>query len=282
MGAGACCEASNRQNLDVDLTVVKKQTLENRAKPANYKYSSSLSRGYKLARKFSSNLFLHENLQELEIEMAGSKPQVEFKGYLQGEKLVMASGPELYRVNWDIGNPSNEKQLGTDPDRPLNYIVVVEMQQQNPLPTEDRDDPEDTRAAKECRSMDPSIEEMSVYGDKNYMSYLAAEALEKVEHPSSVTTLVPSGIKPDKIFTSKCNLEELPSAWTIEHGLTGTTKSILVVSCCNDLSNLERLSTTKFVSAFIHLDGFDDSMVKKFINATSVLNSHSTEVVIRL
>lgn len=273
MGNTVCCETFQKEKSEVDLSVGRRAASDQRSKSVNYMYSKSLSRG---SKELNSKRNLQIKLKEIGLDAQGSHAHLELVPVNSKSRSNIVSGPELYHPH-----SSNEfsNSAFPSPQHQTNYIVVVEADAEKLR--KDSDDGEQSKSRSYCRSIEKSIEE-KVLGARHNASYLGGIDAQFKNSDGHLSNSVVVN-KPEKsIMQSKYNIEDLPSGRTIEQTLAGKTKDTLIVSAIEDLQNIDKFSDTKFVKSYIHLKSFSDAMVKKFINATSVLSAQYTEVVIAL
>ena len=273
MGTTICCETIRQEKSEVDLSVARRVASDLRSKSANYQYTKSLSKGSR-----GSKMNLQIKLQEIGIDPIGSSQHLELLPAKNKSRSGIASGAELYPVHssneFSISNVSPQS-----PKQQANYIVVVEANEEQER--RDSDDGDGSKSRSYCRSLEKSIEEKAIAAARHQAAHLGTDGQFKNSDGMLSNSVVHH--KPEKsIMQSKYNIEDLPSGRTIEQTLAGKTKDTLIVSGATELANIDRFSDSKFVKSYIHLKEFSDSMVKKFINATSVLSSQYTEVVLVL
>lgn len=286
MGSAHCCseiQPSKASEQDLSANIIKKVvTGENKVKSADLDHQKSLSSRSK-GSKNQSRRNLQIKLMEIGGE-TGSKMNNSMDHEVHNfEKVKIGSGPELFlhgiRSSVDFSNPCI---LSPTSNHQTNYIVVVEAEEQG-LPRRRDTEGEDLSKSRSiiCKSIEKAIDDrnVSVMSRSNQLGL--DEPHYRHDYLYSRNTVIQKQEK--SIMQSRTHIDNLDSGRTIEYSLAaGKYKEWLTVNSPEELNNLDRFSETKFMKAWIELDDFKDSMTRKFINATSVIQSNYIKVKINL
>lgn len=274
MGTTACCDNNRKERSEVDLSAGRRGGSEIKSRSVVYMHTHSLSK----SSNNSSRRNLQIKLKEVGLDANGSSAQLEQAPALLKSRSGVIPGREIYQAHSSNEN-SNLAHLPSAPNHQTNYIVVVEADARNKK--RGSDDSVLSKPPSYSRSIEKSVEEKFIAAQSNASNPGGYESVYK--HSDGLMSHSVLGNKPENsIMQSKNNIEDMPSGRTIEQTLGGKTKDTLIVSGIDDLEDIDRFSDSKFLKSYIHLKEFSDTMVKKFINATSVLSSQYTEVLIVL
>ena len=284
MGTVQCCgEITNLPESEKDLSLPRKSAIDNKARSADFGFIKSISKSSK-GSKLQSKRNLQIKLNEINDDHNESRVSVNVPGELIVGSDVhrIVSGPELFAIQRSSQEFSNLPDSPGSPSSPhqTNYIVVVEADEDN---NQDSDDEISKSRSLCCKSLEKALEDRTMNYSVNRSNHLGHDVGQSHRHDFmfSKNTIIQKQEK--SIMQSRHQMESLNSGLTIEYSIAaGKTKDKLLVNEAGELTNLDRFSESKFVKAIIELDDFKDKMTKKFINATSVIQSSYIKVNLKL